>query len=217
MYIIIYLVIGLMLLFPGLVVIAKNHGSRGDNLKAGQLPFAVLVMIIGWIIMAPIIIYWHFKRVWGYNPVKKMWWSPDYQGYWLVDGRGHIFAFGSAIHHPFKEGKLYGYQADELTINPSGRILCADGTTYLGDVFEQELLAPIVGVLPTEERDGYYVFTQAGEVFAFGEAVSYGSLAEVDPTQYMISWRGCRKEQQQPEVAKAQTPIDPRVAVPAPA
>ena len=142
-------------------------------------------------------------------------WASDFKGYWLVDRRGRKYAFGSAIHQRFKEAKSYSYQPDELSVCPNGRIVRAEGFDYFGDVFGQKLLAPIVGVLPDSEYTGYYIFTEAGEVFAFGRAVSYGSLAEVDPTQYGISWKGYKNSQR--KLAEVPAPDQARSTRPTPA
>lgn len=169
--------------------------ASSDQLTPGTVLGLTVVALFFWPLAVPMCIFIQARDVHGYNPVCKMWWAPDYLGYWLVDHRGNKHAFGSAIHHKFSEAKVHRYKPDELTINPSGRILCADGITYFGDVFGEKLLAPVAGVLAAngENPDGYYIFTEAGEVFAFGSAHHWGSLAEVDPTQYNISWKGYKQ------------------------
>ncbi len=215
MFFIYYFGTGLVLTLPCAVLLVKYRETRQE--QPWMLMFMTTMTVVFWWLIVPYVVYLWFHHTDAYNPVCKMCWAPGYQGYWLVDREGNKHAFGSAIHHPFKERMVHSYKPDELTVNPSGRILCADGTAYLGDVYEQDLLAPIVGVLANYERDGYYIYTQAGEVFAFGKAVNYGSLAEVDPTQYGISWKGYMKERQQQEAALQPTQAGPAATTVTPA
>lgn len=191
--------------------------TSSDRLTAGTVLGLIVVVLFLWPLVVPMCIFFLARDVHGYNPVRKMWWAPDYLGYWLVDRQGNKHAFGSAIHHKFSEAKVHRYKSDELTVHPNGRILCADGIAYFGDVFGQKLLAPVVGVLAAsgENPDGYYIFTEAGEVFAFGSAHHWGSLAEVDPTQYNISWKGYKQALPKPVEPEAALPVEGASMMPA--
>jgi hypothetical protein len=81
--------------------------------------------------------------------------TADRGGYWLVASDGGIFSFGDAGFY----GSLPG-----LGIAPAG----TPGTT-------KKLNAPIVGMVPSADGDGYFMVASDGGVFAFGDAKFEGS------------------------------------------
>ncbi|HEY5109838.1 MAG TPA: G1 family glutamic endopeptidase [Acidimicrobiales bacterium] len=81
--------------------------------------------------------------------------TSDQNGYWLVATDGGIFAFGDAGFH----GSIPG-----LGIAPAGTI----GAPRV-------LNAPIVGMVPSVHRRGYFLVAADGGVFAFGDATFSGS------------------------------------------
>jgi len=78
--------------------------------------------------------------------------TPDGQGYWLVGADGGVFTFGDA-----------GFYGNTYT----------DGLTGLGGA--RPLFAPIVGIAPTPDGQGYWLVGADGGVFTFGDAGFYGN------------------------------------------
>ncbi|ACU54658.1 SpoIID/LytB domain protein [Acidimicrobium ferrooxidans DSM 10331] len=78
--------------------------------------------------------------------------TPDGQGYWLVAADGGVFGFGDA---PFF-GNTYTL-----------------GLTGLGG--SHPLAAPVVGLSPTPDGQGYWLVAADGGVFGFGDAHFYGN------------------------------------------
>jgi hypothetical protein len=76
-------------------------------------------------------------------------------GYWLVASDGGIFSFGNAGYF----GSIPG-----LGIAPAG----TSGTA-------KKLNAPVVGMVPSSDDDGYFMVASDGGVFAFGDAKFEGS------------------------------------------
>ena len=81
--------------------------------------------------------------------------TTDRAGYWLVATDGGLFAFGDAGYH----GSIPG-----LGIAPAGTPGAA-----------QSLNAPIVGMVPSTDGQGYFMVAADGGVFAFGDARYAGS------------------------------------------
>jgi hypothetical protein len=78
----------------------------------------------------------------------------DRNGYWLDASDGGIFAFGDAGFY----GSIPG-----LGLNPAGSGL------------PHSLNAPIVGMVPSSDGNGYFMVASDGGVFAFGDAHFAGS------------------------------------------
>jgi len=89
------------------------------------------------------------------RPVVGMTLTADRGGYWLVASDGGVFSFGDAGFF----GSIPG-----LRIAPAG-------STGAG----KELNAPIVGMVPSSDGDGYFMVASDGGVFAFGDAKFEGS------------------------------------------
>jgi hypothetical protein len=75
-------------------------------------------------------------------------------GYWLVASDGGVFAFGGALY----KGSIPG-----LGLAPAG----SGGS--------RELNAPIVGLVPSVDGNGYFMVGADGGVFSFGDAAYEGS------------------------------------------
>jgi hypothetical protein len=79
-------------------------------------------------------------------------------GYWLLGSDGGVFAFGAAQFH----GSL-----PNSGFNPAGSGL------------PHSLQAPIVGIASTPDGNGYWLVGADGGVFAYGDAVFYGSTGSM--------------------------------------
>jgi hypothetical protein len=75
-------------------------------------------------------------------------------GYWLVASDGGIFSFGDAGFY----GSIPGL-----------------GLAPAGSSSQKRLNAPIVGMVPSADGDGYFMVGSDGGVFAFGDAKFEGS------------------------------------------
>jgi hypothetical protein len=89
------------------------------------------------------------------RPVVGMTLTADRRGYWLVASDGGVFTFGDAGFFNSIPG---------LGIAPAG----SAGTG-------RKLNAPIVGMVPSANGDGYFMVASDGGVFAFGDAEFQGS------------------------------------------
>jgi hypothetical protein len=89
------------------------------------------------------------------RPVVGMTLTADRRGYWLVASDGGVFTFGDAGFFNSIPG---------LGIAPAG-------STGTG----RKLNAPIVGMVPSANGDGYFMVASDGGVFAFGDAEFQGS------------------------------------------
>jgi hypothetical protein len=85
-------------------------------------------------------------------PIVGMAATPDGKGYWLVSADGGVFDFGNARFY----GSTYTY-----------------GITGLSG--SHPLNAPIVGIVPTANGQGYWLIAADGGIFDFGNAHFYGS------------------------------------------
>jgi Big-like domain-containing protein len=122
--------------------------------------------------------------------------GPAPRGYWLVGSDGGIFSFGSAAFHGSMGGVALQRPVVGITptITRSGYWLVAsDGgifsfgdATFFGSVpglginpagsgLPHSLDAPIVGMVPSTNRRGYFMVASDGGVFAFGDAKFEGS------------------------------------------
>ena len=90
------------------------------------------------------------------HPVTGMAATPGDAGYWLATSDGGVFAFGDAGYY----GSVPG-----LGLGPAGP---GPG---------RRLSAPIVGMAATPDGGGYYLVSEDGGVFAFGDARYYGTCA----------------------------------------
>ena len=80
--------------------------------------------------------------------------TADYGGYWLVASDGGVFSFGDTQFY----GSIPG-----LGLNPAGSGL------------PHSLNAPIIGIVPSADGQGYFMVASDGGVFTFGDAQFEGS------------------------------------------
>jgi hypothetical protein len=118
------------------------------------------------------------------------------RGYWLVGSDGGIFSFGTAAFHGSMGGMWL--QRPVVGITPTitrggywlvasdGGIFSFGDSTFYGSIpglglhpagsgQPNSLNAPIVGMVPTVTRHGYFMVATDGGVFAFGDARYEGS------------------------------------------
>lgn len=149
-----------------------------------------LLAILVWPLTMPMLVWLKMAAESLPNPIVKMVLVPDNTGYWLVDSKGVAHAFGSACNRMLESGVTPTYKPEQLQLLPGGAILTAPDTKHVGDLAGRNLNAPLVGVVRLCWYDrplqGYYVFSAAGEVFAFGDAVHHGQF--ICPEDYQISW-----------------------------
>jgi hypothetical protein len=122
--------------------------------------------------------------------------SASSYGYWLVGSDGGIFSFGSAHFHG-STGSLT-LQRPVVGISPTANkggywLVASDGgifafgnAGYYGSIpgaglapagsgLPHSLNAPIVGIVPSSDGDGYFMVASDGGVFGFGDARFAGS------------------------------------------
>ncbi len=122
--------------------------------------------------------------------------APGPRGYWLVGSDGGIFSFGAARFH----GSMGGtpLQRPVVGITPTSSkngywLVASDGGIFAfgdanffgsipgvglhpsGSGLPHSLDAPIVGMVPSHDGDGYFMVASDGGVFAFGDARFAGS------------------------------------------
>ena len=118
-------------------------------------------------------------------------------GYWLVGSDGGIFTFGSAqfygstgsLHAPAPRGRAScprltaaatGSTPPTAGSSPSATPSStarsrASGSIPAGSGLPNSLNAPIVGMVPSTDGNGYFMVASDGGVFAFGDAHFAGS------------------------------------------
>ena len=122
--------------------------------------------------------------------------GPAPRGYWLVGSDGGIFSFGSAAFHGSMGG--VALQRPVVGITPTltrggywlvasdGGIFSFGDARFYGSIpgiglnpagsgLPHSLAAPIVGMVPSVNRRGYFMVASDGGVFAFGDAKFEGS------------------------------------------
>ena len=132
----------------------------------------------------------------GTGPPQTFTVNPAARGYWLVGSDGGIFSFGAAGFH----GSMGGIplQRPVVGITPTASrngywLVASDGgifafgdSAYYGSIpglglhpagsgQPNSLDAPIVGMVPSTSRHGYFMVASDGGVFAFGDARFEGS------------------------------------------
>ena len=121
---------------------------------------------------------------------------PSQRGYWLVGSDGGIFSFGSAQFYG-STGSLH-LQRPVVGIVPTadhggywldasdGGVFAYGDTQFYGSIpglglhpagsgLPNSLNAPIVGMVPSIDDNGYFMVASDGGVFAFGDAHFAGS------------------------------------------
>jgi iron transport multicopper oxidase len=120
-------------------------------------------------------------------------------GYWMADNVGRVYQFGdlrtSALSTPPPTGTnlvaitptptRLGY----LTVDARGKVQKAGDGVFLGSV-PANALRPFEGVVSlsvTASGRGYWIFTNLGRVFRFGDAPFLGDLASLRLTKPIVS------------------------------
>ncbi len=106
-------------------------------------------------------------------------------GYWILDDRGAVYAFGDAGYHGSMVGTPLNAPVIGMAATPSGDgywLLGEDGgvfsfgaATFRGSTGDMRLNAPIIAMAPTKTGDGYWLLGGDGGVFGFGSAKFWGS------------------------------------------
>jgi hypothetical protein len=91
--------------------------------------------------------------------------TPDGKGYWIADSSGDVFSFGDAQFY----GSLPGELGAEEAHRAGGESPEDVGTGHQASV-------PITAFVSTPDGHGYWMAGTDGNVYAFGDAPSYGSL-----------------------------------------
>ncbi len=104
-------------------------------------------------------------------------------GYWLLNGEGHIAAFGDAPDF----GRLPRNDTTDLTAAPDGmgywtldtegNVTALGAAVHHGDLRTAGGPTGAVALAATPSGDGYWIFAQTGAVSAFGDAAHLGDLA----------------------------------------
>jgi hypothetical protein len=124
--------------------------------------------------------------------------TPSRNGYWFVNGAGHVFptgdakSFGSAPTLPPGETVLgiapmpagNGY----WLVTCTGRVLPFGAATFRGDMHATRLNRPIVGAAPTPDGKGYWLAASDGGIFAFGTARYFGSTGGIRLNQPVVAF-----------------------------
>ena len=62
-------------------------------------------------------------------------------------------------------------------VQSNGAVTALGGALYYGSVHGQKLVAPIIALVPTPDRKGYWLIGADASVFGFGDAKNEGSRA----------------------------------------
>ena len=92
--------------------------------------------------------------------------TPDAHGYWLVDSVGDVYSFGDAGFY----GSLPG------VLSSSARLSSNDVVTG------HQATIPVTGFAATADGHGYWMATNDGSIYTFGDAKAYGSLPSIGLT-----------------------------------
>jgi len=112
--------------------------------------------------------------------------NPAGSGYWIVDARGDVDAFGAAANDGSLTGIHLNAPITHIVSTPDGQgywLVAADGGTFsfgdaqfYGSMGGKHLNAPVVDIAPTKDGRGYWLVASDGGIFAFGDAQFYGSM-----------------------------------------
>lgn len=116
--------------------------------------------------------------------------TSDGDGYWIADGSGNVFEFGSATHHgdagaiPLNEpivGMAPTVDDDGYWLVASdGGVFSYGSAEFEGSMGGTTLNQPIVGMSSTDSGEGYWLVAADGGIFAFGDAQFLGSAGDID-------------------------------------
>ncbi|MGH9035302.1 MAG: TolB family protein, partial [Acidimicrobiia bacterium] len=112
-------------------------------------------------------------------------------GYWMLDGEGNVYAFGTARMLGSPVNDLGNTHASDLEPTPSGngywvvdrrgRVYTYGDAGFFGNAdrgnFDKD--EKVTSISSTASGRGYWIFTTRGRVLAHGDANHYGDLTDV--------------------------------------
>lgn len=109
---------------------------------------------------------------------------PGSNGYWLVNSKGRVKAFGDARRHGDIAKKKAGAIDIEATptgsgywiISRKGRVFDFGSAGHFGDARDRDRKTEIVGMTVTPSGRGYWLLTVGGKVLRYGDAPKLGRL-----------------------------------------
>jgi hypothetical protein len=119
-------------------------------------------------------------------------------GYWSVDNKGVVVAYGLAGYLPLHYGNAADLKTNERVTSLSGTptgagywlftnlgraIAFGDANKNLGDVSSLKLNGEVLDSAPTPSGKGYYMVAADGGVFALGDAKFEGSMGQTKLNQ----------------------------------
>ena len=107
-------------------------------------------------------------------------------GYWILDRRGSVYAFGSAKSYGSLPSLRISGGAAAITnspaghgywiMNPAGGVFSFGDAHFYGSMGGKHVNSPIIGMSSTRSGRGYWLLGRDGGVFSFGDAHFYGSM-----------------------------------------
>ena len=130
-------------------------------------------------------------------------------GYWVVDSKGDVAAFGAAKSYGTAAGtSLQGIVRGMVAtpdykgywmVGSNGGVLAFGDASWYGSASKLHLAKRVVGMAATPNGGGYWLVASDGGIFAFGDAGFYGStgrlhltnrlsVSQLRPTGAAIGW-----------------------------
>ncbi len=113
---------------------------------------------------------------------------PDGSGYYEVDARGDVAAFGGAVCYGAMTGTPLNRPVVGMAIDPATGgywLVATDGgifafnAPFLGSTGNIHLNQPVVGMSGDQSGNGYWMVASDGGIFAFGDAPFLGSTGNI--------------------------------------
>jgi MYXO-CTERM domain-containing protein len=112
--------------------------------------------------------------------------APTGEGYWIVDGGGHVYPNGNAQFFGDLSGVSLNKPVVGIAATPAGQgywVVAADGgvfsfgnAAFYGSTGGVVLNKPVVGMAATPDGAGYWLVAADGGIFSYGSAQFYGSM-----------------------------------------
>ena len=122
--------------------------------------------------------------------------TPSGEGYWIVDQKGKVYAFGDAVKKGDMSGQTLNGPVRRLEPTPSGVgywLLASDGgvfsfgVPFFGSAGARPPNAAVISMASTASGGGYLMVTARGEVLPFGDAKSEGDTKALQLAAPVIS------------------------------
>ena len=122
--------------------------------------------------------------------------TPTGEGYWIVDQKGRVYAFGDAVKKGDMAGVTLNGPVRRLEPAPTGLgywLLASDGgiftfgVPFFGSAGARPPNAAVISMASTATGGGYMMVTARGEVIAFGDAKSQGDTKALQLAAPVIS------------------------------